>query len=159
MLKKIFFVSLAIAFILSIYFLAITLNKINILQKQLIEDTSNKESRITLYESEDKMFYHLLSNDDQLWILFTYDEQGLKNSFGAVDALSGKRFGFNFNEKRELTSFYYDDMQYTVMTNIFLPDHLCIIEELIERVERINDFETNYILYKNGVIEVNNINY
>jgi len=132
--------------------------RVNILQKQLDEQNTDVKGRITLYGSEDD--YYLLSEDHKLYIPFTYDEQGLKESFGVVDDLSGKKIGFNFYTGGELTSFVYEDKQYTIMTNVYLPSvWVNYPEKFIERVERINGLETIYTLFSDGTTDIKIENY
>jgi hypothetical protein len=130
--------------------------RISDLQKQLNEHNSGAKSRITLYE-EDRIFYHLLSDDNKLWLLFTYDNQGLKETFGLVDDLSEKKIGFNFTEKGELTSFSYVDNQYSIMTNVnaYPETH----DKLIEREEWINGLGIFYTLSSDGNSESKRLYY
>jgi hypothetical protein len=43
--------------------------RIDYLSRQIDDHSISTKSRITLYESEDKLFYHLVSNDNQYIIL------------------------------------------------------------------------------------------
>jgi hypothetical protein len=134
--------------------------QIDALKKQLDEHNTSAKSRITLYENEDKIFYHLLSDDGKLWIAFTYDEQGLKDGFLVQDGLSGKEFGFNFynfmiDGNGELTNFFYKDSQYYIATNVIITE---FDQKLIEREEWIGGFETIYTLFPDGTTAINTEN-
>jgi hypothetical protein len=123
--------------------------RINVIQKQLDENNSGDKSRFIFLEEENNVA--LFSNDGKLRILFAYDEQGLTESFGVNDLLSGKSFGFNFWEDRELTSFFYEDDQYRNMTNIFTPEYDL---KLIERDEYFNGLGRYYTLFSDGTTEI-----
>jgi len=155
MRKNIIIIILTLTLIVVIYNCIITRYRINILQKQLDEKSTGVKSRITLYEDEDKIFYHLLSNDNKLYISFTYGEKGLKESFSVADDLSGKNFGFTFDDEGELTCYIYKDKQYTIITNAYL-DNVWVNypEKFIERIESINGLETNYTLFSNGTTDI-----
>ena len=113
-----------VLFILSLTLVVVTCKYVsvhchlNALQKQLEELNTVNECHIKFYEAEDKIFYHLSSDDNKLWIYFTYDEQGLKETFGVKDDLSKKMFGFNFAEEGTLASFIYQDNQYKIINNV-----------------------------------------
>jgi hypothetical protein len=156
MRKNIIIFILAVTLAIVTYSYINTRYRISVLQKKLDEQNTDVKSRITLYESEDKIFYHLLSNDNKLFISFTYDEQGLKESFSVVDDLSGKRIGFNFYTGGELTSLLYEDNQYTLITNTYLTSVFAVNypERFIERIERINGLETNYTLFSDGTTDI-----
>jgi hypothetical protein len=137
------------------YYYINTRYRVSVLQKKLDKQNTEGKSCITLYEDEDKIFYHLLSDDNKLLISFTYDENGLKKSFSVVDDLSGKNFGFNFYEGGELTSFVYRDNQYTIMTNVnTIIEYLEYPDKFIERAEWINGLETKYTLFSDGSTDI-----
>jgi hypothetical protein len=124
--------------------------KIKLIEKQLDEHNTSDKSRITLYE--DNVGYGLFSNDGKLRILFTYDEQGLNKSFGLIDELSGKKFGFNYEEDGNLANFFYEDEQFNIINNVASSVYP---EKLIEGVESINGFIMQYSLFPDGTTEIN----
>jgi hypothetical protein len=155
MRKNIIIFTLTLTLIVVTYNYIITRHRISVLRRQLDEQNTNVKSRITLYEDEDKKFYHLLSNDNKLLISFTYDEQGLKESFSVLDDISGKNFGFTFDDEGELTCYVYKDKQYTIMTNAYLTSVWVNYPEIfIERIEEINGLETKYTLFSNGTTDI-----
>jgi hypothetical protein len=127
--------------------------RIDYLSKQIDDHSISTKSRITLYESEDKVFNYLLSDDNKLWIGFTYDEHGINKSFWVNDDLSGKEIGFNFmvDGDGELASFFYRDKQYYIATNVLIPEYH---QKLIEREEWVSDLRTIYTLFPDGTTEI-----
>jgi hypothetical protein len=128
--------------------------RINVIEKQFDKNYSGDKSRIIiLNDGGDNKWYGLYSSDGKLSINFAYDEQGLIESFGVVDDLSKKRFGFNFalDGENELTSFFYEDDQYRIATNIFIPEYH---QKLIERDEYFNGLGRYYTLFSDGTTEI-----
>jgi hypothetical protein len=127
----------------------------NILQKQFDVPNNGIDKRIFIYESENETSCNFISEDEQLLVYFTFDDQGLKNAFGSVDRISGKTIVFNFMEEGELASFCYKDNKYDIATNVAAV-HPGI---LLEREEWINGIGKLYTLLPNGTTEIKRLFY
>lgn len=137
---------LLFALILLSYNYAVMNKKLE-LTESVRKDNSNREGMMSFYnESENN--YSVISKGKQFYILFSFDEHGLK-SFWLQDDLSNKLLGCNFSEEGALTGYTYQDENYIGVTNLSRTP-----QNLVERYEWYKGYQTNYDFFSNGETKI-----